>query len=411
MCVALLVSGTLVSGPEECPPEFSPSDISWVEIEPGIRYANYQPRTINRAEPNYGIHFIEASFVPDQLEFRVLRHKEEGSRLEDIVDVARSRGADVRVATNADYYTQLDTRSDPLGTYVTGGHLLWLKNGPPSLLYSSQHGFRIGTWTIVQEVSIEGADVAIKRLNRSPIRDGATLYDGNYHDTASSKSKCTMLHLAIAQDAVMVGRKVLASVLEIFPGRKRISLERDEFALVLCGETKNALPSTVGGTATISTQVVGFDNPVHEAVSGGPIVLQDGVHVPAGPVPWMSTARRFYLKQRHPRTAVGVKKDPRDLLLLVAEGRPGGLTPFHTACLLRSVGAVDGMLLDGGGSAALYVDGAFKNRPHRHRTRTVRKLANIISIIRVKRGEGAHPAPGDVDTRGEHGDGSRDRNE
>ena len=388
-------------------------EFSWVELEPGIRYAKHLPRTINRAEANYGIHLIEASFAPDQLEFRVLRHEEKGSRLEDIVEVARSRGSNVRVATNADYYTQLDTRSDPLGTYIARGHLLWAKNGPPSLLYSPQHGFVIGTWTTIQEVSAEGAEVVVKRLNRAPIRDGATLYDGNYHDDASSKSNCTMFHLAITHGAVMVGREILASVLGVFSGRKRISLTRDELALVICGKAKNTLPSNVGGTATISTRIVGADNPVHEAVSGGPIVLKDGFYVPAGPLAWMSTARRFYLQQRHPRTAVGVKKNPQELLLLVAEGRPGGLTPFHTACLLRSAGAVDGMLLDGGGSAALFVDGAFRNRPHRHRTRTVRKLANIISIIRVK-GKGEAPTTSsDIDARSEDGDGTRagDRNE
>jgi len=61
----------------------------------------------------------------------------------------------------------------------------------------------------------------------------------------------------------------------------------------------------------------------------------------------------------HPRTAVGISKDGRYLIILVIDGRqPGwsdGATTAETAEWLRSFGAEQGLNLDGGGSTTLVV--------------------------------------------------------
>ena len=79
------------------------------------------------------------------------------------------------------------------------------------------------------------------------------------------------------------------------------------------------------------------------------------------------------------------------VLLLVAEGRTDrseGLDAHNAGCMLRSVGAWDGMLLDGGGSAAMVIGDRFRNMPFIGPQRTWRKVANFLGIVRPAKGAG-----------------------
>lgn len=90
---------------------------------------------------------------------------------------------------------------------------------------------------------------------------------------------------------------------------------------------------------------------------------------------------------RHPRTAAGVTRDGRTLLLLVVDGRrPGwsiGATLPEVADLLREAGAADAVALDGGGSSVLWFrapgepEGRVMNRPSDGR---VRPVANHLGV-------------------------------
>ena len=85
------------------------------------------------------------------------------------------------------------------------------------------------------------------------------------------------------------------------------------------------------------------------AVAGSGIVLEAGVK-PAGVTAAENVAA-------HPRTAVGISRDGRYLILLVIDGRqPGysmGATMSEVADWLLRFGAHDGLNLDGGGSTTL----------------------------------------------------------
>lgn len=94
--------------------------------------------------------------------------------------------------------------------------------------------------------------------------------------------------------------------------------------------------------------------------------------------------------EREARTAIGTSADRRTLYLLVADGRSRrwsvGLTSRETAEWLRLLGAADGILMDGGGSATLAVRGAdgraaLANRP-RDRLGVVREqvVANHFGV-------------------------------
>lgn len=72
-----------------------------------------------------------------------------------------------------------------------------------------------------------------------------------------------------------------------------------------------------------------------------------------------------YLREPHPRTAVGRAADGA-LILMVVDGRQSGsrgATLDELARLMLEAGAVDALNLDGGGSSTLAVNGALVNRP------------------------------------------------
>jgi exopolysaccharide biosynthesis protein len=62
------------------------------------------------------------------------------------------------------------------------------------------------------------------------------------------------------------------------------------------------------------------------------------------------------LRQRHPRTAAGLTRNRRELILVVVDGRqPGysiGMTLVELGALMRELGAHDAINLDGGGSSS-----------------------------------------------------------
>ncbi|MFI9847643.1 phosphodiester glycosidase family protein [Nonomuraea sp. NPDC051941] len=138
-----------------------------------------------------------------------------------------------------------------------------------------------------------------------------------------------------------------------------------------------------GGHLTLRRSVIdaerGASQPVQpqtSIVNGGPLLLRRGA-VALDPVRdgWspqdIGTADRgafytgWYLR-RNPRTAAGVTRDGKIILLTVDGRRPShsvGLSIPEVAQVMRSLGAVDAINLDGGGSTAMVVGGALQGVP------------------------------------------------
>lgn len=92
---------------------------------------------------------------------------------------------------------------------------------------------------------------------------------------------------------------------------------------------------------------------VLDVISSNPLVVDDGVVVGAG------SSCTKYLCKRHPRTAVGVTATGQ-VLLVVVDGRKStsvGMRLDELGRLMKSLGAVDAMNLDGGGSSTMWIAG------------------------------------------------------
>lgn len=99
---------------------------------------------------------------------------------------------------------------------------------------------------------------------------------------------------------------------------------------------------------------------VNHIISGGPFLVRNGeVFVD------MTDEKLTAIGGRNPRTAIGYTRN-NNLILLTADGREGssiGLTLNELANLMKQLGCVNAMNLDGGGSTVMYVNGQVVNKP------------------------------------------------
>jgi hypothetical protein len=108
-----------------------------------------------------------------------------------------------------------------------------------------------------------------------------------------------------------------------------------------------------------------------QSVAGKPVLVRDGDRV---------TSSR---SSRAPRTMIGWNADG-SVLLVTADGRqPGradGLTVIEAADLMRALGAVEAMNLDGGGSTTFVLRGDVVNRPSNDGSRE-RSVAVAVAVV------------------------------
>lgn len=105
--------------------------------------------------------------------------------------------------------------------------------------------------------------------------------------------------------------------------------------------------------------------PVLTGIGGGPVLVQEG----EVRITWEEEV--FFgsgigtVDTRNPRTAIGYTAEG-EVLLVVIDGRQAvsrGVSLIELAHILRDLGAVEAVNLDGGGSSTLAVGGALINRP------------------------------------------------
>ena len=124
----------------------------------------------------------------------------------------------------------------------------------------------------------------------------------------------------------------------------------------------------VGDTVNITSSAQSAYTDMVTALGGGTMILKDG----------QKTALTHQVSGKSQRTAIGVTADNK-LVFMVADGRTGayvGMSESDVATFLQGQNVKDAMMLDGGGSSEMIINGQITNTM----VDAERKLLNGISI-------------------------------
>ncbi len=252
------------------------------------------------------------------------------------------RSADVAGGVNADFFL-FTPPGVPTNLLVSRGRVVTGPSSAPVLAFDSLGAPHLATFRVDGSVTTTSGRFAVAAWNRAA-PSGIALYDdawGAATDTLSGG-------VEVVVDALERGRVVaidtLSTGVPIQPGHA-----------VLIGRGVEARAALLALRVGDSVRIQVALRPFHpmEALGGRPLLLRDSAVVAgidSGGGPGFATGR-------HPRTAVGIARDGRRLLLAVVDGRQkpysDGMTLRELAGVMRALGARDAINLDGGGSTTL----------------------------------------------------------
>ncbi len=278
-------------------------------------------------------------------------------------------------AINADFFS-FAPPGVPVGALVEASRLIAGPIDRPVLAIDAQQRPFIGTLTVRATITSQRASMVATSWNR-PRHASLGIVDAAWGQALDSVIRPTArLLVPIASDGARHATRY--RVLPLPPLHTSLATAD---TLLLTGLGSAALAD--GDTVAIAREW----SPItpHTAVGGFPLLLRDSAVVAT-----VDTDGAAGFRALNPRTAVGISADGRRLLLIVVDGRhPGfsvGTTTRETAELLRALGAVSAVNLDGGGSSALVVrdtsTGATRlvNRPSD--AAGERPVANALAVLR-----------------------------
>jgi hypothetical protein len=255
-------------------------------------------------------------------------------------------------AVNGNFFSPT---GDPLGCLIIDGEML--SEPEPQRTCA---GITIEGTLIFDRVQGElaaaagGATRPLSGINRERRADELILYRRTFDETTRTN--------AFGAEAVIAGG-VVASLADL---RGNTPIPSDGFVLSGHGRARQWIVQTLrpGAEVTIQTTLTSAAgdprwSQIRHAIGGGPQLLAGGQFA-AAQFTGLEGFSSMLTDRRHPRSAVGVLGDGRIVLLVVDGRRPShslGMTLLELAAELRSLGAVEAMNLDGGGSSVLVVGG------------------------------------------------------
>lgn len=137
-------------------------------------------------------------------------------------------------------------------------------------------------------------------------------------------------------------------------------IEISENSYVISGPTSILKPLLDKKDAKLSVNTMPEWKNVKHIISGGPyLVRENEVYVD------MTAQKLGAIGGRNPRSAIGYTSD-NNLILVAVDGREGssiGMTLMELGNFMKSIGCVNAINLDGGGSTVMYVNGQIVNNP------------------------------------------------
>ena len=325
---------------------------------PGIR--------LETTRPGAGVHALAT--LSDQ----VARVSEDGHR--------------VVAAVNGDVFSTDDETKNhaPIGVQVRNGQLLTGSRTPhPTIGIDASGAVRMGDTTVAASILLpSGTRLPINRVNKPRKPGQLVLYSRRWGQ--STRSPAGGVEVVLSGSSLTLRPSGTWTATVVSAGTRRdTTIPSGGLVLSATGSRATALAALRrGDVVSVRTIVTSGWEDVREAVGGREWLVRDGQTAIS---PESSLTRAA-----HPRTAVGLRVDG-SLVLAVVDGREYGysvgMTAAEMASFLRSEGAVQAVMLDGGGSSTSLArrpgnrEASLINRPSDGRERRVASGLAIVSTI------------------------------
>lgn len=323
-----------------------PMDTNLVEtVSPGVNY-----RFIYSPTGPWAIHMLVVDLASCNAVIAVKGLEGAAGRKKVSTTLAElSATQTVLGGVNADFFSL--TTGAPIGALVSGGTVITGPYSQPVLAFDSVGLAHATVLRANGSLMIGGQRREIHNWNRGDTA-GLALLDANWGrttDTATSTIKVTMRGAHPSRvtsiDTTNAGTSIPADGAVLVAGRATDRAVRSALATLRVGDTLRVMMGLAPSYP-------------RDAVGGRPMLTRDSLVV--GEV---DTEGQVSFRLRNPRTAAGISRGGRRLILVVVDGRQkgysDGMTLRELANLMLMLGARDAINLDGGGSSTL----VFRDRP------------------------------------------------
>lgn len=266
------------------------------------------------------------------------------------------------VGINGDFFSF--DHGAPIGLTVRNGELV---NSPVRSRAVFGWGpkdtaFGLGKSKVSMLVAPASREIAIDSVNQPIGENGFGLYTPA-QGYLRPREGATVVLLDTPNVVWSPSTAVNATVTAITTDTKPFLIPTGKAALVVSGSKKPRIAGiSVDGTVALRFETSGFDwERIDNVIGGGPFLLKDKEVAIDGEAEGFDAA---FTDKRHPRSAIG-RTAEGDIWLVAVEGRQShsvGATLPEMANIMKRLGCVDAMNLDGGGSTALVVDGLTVSR-------------------------------------------------
>lgn len=176
---------------------------------------------------------------------------------------------------------------------------------------------------------------------------------------------------------------VKGEVTNIEKSKKTYTIDdKDEISYLVCKD--DSLNLKVGDQVRCQKNFLGKWEGVKNTVGFYNIILQDGEIMDCTGIPMVDAS---YINANKNRTIVGVKPDGSPVFMVIEKGSYGAEYK-ECALYLKSVGCVDGYLLDGGGSSCMFIKDERGNFKTLNNHEDGHERADGSALFLVKRREG-----------------------
>ncbi|WP_054956349.1 phosphodiester glycosidase family protein [Paenibacillus dakarensis] len=313
-----------------------------MEIGPGATYI-WKSMKLDRGLEK--LHYVEFNPKDQLLELQPGKTDGKIYGMQGVTQMASDadkEGNRVIAAINGDFYDM--SSGLPTGLFMGDGELL---NSPPNNWFA--FGMKKDGSTIygpspklTRTVSIRGIESNLTAINRLRSSDALVLYTPSFHTSTATNDLGDEAVLELMSGEVKSGQTLTLKVSEIHKDKGNTPITDGKFILSASGQHREALEGLkVGDEIEVSLELEADWKDVTMAIGGQTRLIANGDIVPSND------------PNAHPRTAIGTKADGTIIMLVIDGRQPGfseGVTLNELSEIMKEMGAVEALNLDGGGS-------------------------------------------------------------